>query len=1528
MNAVPLGLVLTGHATFTRSMAMFRVLQAMALTMGSMAAGAVVDVAPVLATSSSAPSSASTLSADVLQTGTWQLIVAISTADGAATPKRAAAAVRDAGLVVSNVRPSFRSSTFVVKLPRRLRGEALQDAINEIAGQDGVLSVEPDQIRFRAAVPTDPYYSGYQWDLRAPGSGVYGINMPAAWDINRGASNVVVADIDTGFLPHDDLSGRFVQGYDFISEPMISNDGDGRDPDPRDPGDWVDLYDYYFGGFYGCDIGDSSWHGTHVSGTIAATANNDTGIAGINWVSSILPVRVLGKCGGLDSDIIDGMRWAAGLPVAGAPRNDHPARVINVSLGGSGSCPTNWQIAINEIVAAGAVVVAAAGNSSGSASGFAPGNCANVITVAATGRAGKRAFYSNYGGAVEIAAPGGDSRERPASSIFSTVDSSTRAPYNDSSYAGYLGTSMATAHVSGAAALLLSANPALTPGQVTSLLRANVTRFPTGSNCTTSTCGSGILNVAKALAATAPTGAPTPPTNLRARSRNQAVELQWDAPWSTGGSALTEYVVQYSTDRTNWSTVNTGDGSSTAYTVSSLTNAVQYWFRIAARNALGTSANTADLALAQPGHAVPGPPAHLEAVPLYRKAVLSWEVPDDDGGSPITDYVVEISSNGTSWTVVPDGTSSTTSVTVTNLDIDAYYYYRVAATNSVGTGPYTLLGGASTIDAGSNHTCASTSSGAAMCWGAGGAGQLGNGSLTNSNTPQLVNGAGPAVAAAAGGLTSCALVDDGTATCWGANGSGQAGSLSRTNVNGIPETIDAFDGVTDIDLGSDHGCAALGDGSGRCWGAGLAFQLGNGGTVWGSDPVPVSGLTGIAQVSAGNTSSCATKTDGSVWCWGNNDNGQLGDSSTDDRGTPVRVTGIDTARQVSVGSDSACAVLMSGAVRCWGDNAEGELGNGTTTPSTTPVAVMGITDATSISVGSNFACAVTSGSGLKCWGAASSGQLGRGPSPAAYYATPVSVVGIIQPVLVAAGGAHACAIDDEGRTWCWGYNSLGQNGSGDWTATHYSPAASTGLIAAVFTAGPPTAPLSLTATDIGTNSVSLDWDTPLEDGGRTIQDYHVEYATLTGSWTTLPHAESTATAATVSGLSTAVTYRFRVSAHNTLGMGARSEVITATPRRSPDAPTNLLATASWSTVTLTWGQPAVWAGADTTDWRIEQSLDGINWTEVPDAVSTEASLVIPGHTYATTYWYRVSARNIVGWGPPTTPVSIYIARKRPAPPTIAGTPGPSKAWIEWTAPDDGGYPITSYVMQMSRNKGRWTTVRIPTGPITGAWATRLVNGSSYRFRVAAKNRLGQGTWSSYVTVVPRTVPGTVRLLSAKGRDTHVVLKWLAPNSNGGAAITDYVITMSTDGIVWTPIDDGVSTLTTADIIGLTNGIPYRFQVAAVNVAGTGKYVTSATVAPRLALPGAPTITSALSELGQATVYWRTPSDDGGSEITDYVIAYSLDGLNWTVFPDAVSSARLATVSGLISGRYYRFRVAAVNKLGQGAYSRSFTKRVR
>lgn len=348
-----------------------------------------------------------------------------------------------------------------------------------------------------AADTTDTQFVN-QWSLQANNStDNWGVDASPAWDVTTGSASTVVAVLDSGILPHEDLDTtipRILAGYDFISNPA-NLDGDGRDANPADPG-----------GYEAC--ADSAWQGTLVAGVIGATSNNNLGIAGIDWNAKILPVRVSGNClAPTAGDLVDGMRWAAGLTVDGVTDNPvaNRAKVIHVSAGISGQSCADYQDEIDEITAVGldefgnpkpgAVIVAAVGDGGANTAVF-PANCNGVITVAATDRNGDRAGISNYGSTVEISAPGAD--------ILSTSNNnSVGSPSGDNNnYVNRTSSSMAAAHVSGVVSLMFAANEYITPTQVLQILQTTAFKFADDSTCTTATCGVGILNAGEAVRVT------------------------------------------------------------------------------------------------------------------------------------------------------------------------------------------------------------------------------------------------------------------------------------------------------------------------------------------------------------------------------------------------------------------------------------------------------------------------------------------------------------------------------------------------------------------------------------------------------------------------------------------------------------------------------------------------------------------------------------------------------------------------------------------------------------------------------------------------------------------------------------------------------------------------------------------------------------------------------------------------------------------------------------------------------------------
>ena len=392
-------------------------------------------------------------------------------------------------------------SVWVLKLRDSVSEDDLAVMASQLETDPAIQYADPVRRVYSHRVPNDPLLAK-QWALSDP---VGGVDAATAWDLQTGSAGITVAVIDTGITLHPDLAGRVLPGYDFITDPQTANDGNGRDNDPSDTGDAV--------GDGECDDGspghDSTWHGTFVSGLIAADSDNGVGIAGMDWAAMILPVRALGKCGGSFDDVLDGVLWAAGVPVAGVPANPNPARVINMSLGGFGSCPQAFQDAVNLAMGQGAVIVVSAGNESDEVNQFAPANCSGVITVGAGTRQGDRSSYSNFGHRVDLSAPGGDGEV--ADWILSLWNDGKTAP-GDPAYAYAIGTSFAAPYVAGTVSLMLARNTTLTPGRVLDIVTGTTRGFAVGSTCTSgSLCGVGLLDAGLAVQSTIPSTGTAPP---------------------------------------------------------------------------------------------------------------------------------------------------------------------------------------------------------------------------------------------------------------------------------------------------------------------------------------------------------------------------------------------------------------------------------------------------------------------------------------------------------------------------------------------------------------------------------------------------------------------------------------------------------------------------------------------------------------------------------------------------------------------------------------------------------------------------------------------------------------------------------------------------------------------------------------------------------------------------------------------------------------------------------------------------------
>ncbi|TLY80956.1 MAG: peptidase, partial [Gammaproteobacteria bacterium] len=396
---------------------------------------------------------------------------------------------------------SITGALHVMHVEPAVAGEPVAATLERLRADPDVEYAEVDQRRYPHAVPNDPLFS-QQWYLQQSSATTpSAVDAVTAWDTTTGSTGIVIADLDTGVrFEHPDLQwagagGRLLPGYTFISDTFVANDGDAQDADASDPGDWVTQADLSRAECSGGTAGNSSWHGTRTAGLLGALSNNGTGIAGMTWSAWLLPVRVLGKCGGLDSDIVAGMLWAAGIHVNGVPDNPYPARIENMSLGGTGACPQQYIDVVSQLTAKGVLVVASAGNEGGPVD--TPANCPGVAGVAGIRHAGTKVGYSSLGPEVALSAPAGNCvNTAPGSACLYPVTSATNQGATTPGAYGYtdqvtnpnLGTSFSAPIVSGIAGLMLAANGNLNSAQLIARLKEGSVAFPQTSATTTTMC--------------------------------------------------------------------------------------------------------------------------------------------------------------------------------------------------------------------------------------------------------------------------------------------------------------------------------------------------------------------------------------------------------------------------------------------------------------------------------------------------------------------------------------------------------------------------------------------------------------------------------------------------------------------------------------------------------------------------------------------------------------------------------------------------------------------------------------------------------------------------------------------------------------------------------------------------------------------------------------------------------------------------------------------------------------------------------
>ena len=1085
--------------------------------------------------------------------------------------------------------------------------EALAD---KLEADPRVAWAEPDVMveapTYPAPGPNDPYFRNLQmWNLTSAN----GIRAREAWAVSTGSPDVVVAVIDTGIVRHPDLDRNVVPGYDMVADPAIAMDGNGRDSDASDPG---------YGG----------WHGSHVAGTIAAVTDNGIGVSGIAPNVRVQSVRVLGRGGGRLSDVVAGIIWASGGTVTGVPANPTPAKVLNLSLGGGGSCSSSYLTAINAAVARGSVIVAAAGNSNANASFASPASCPNVITVASVGPTGVRSGFSNFGPSVEIAAPG--------EQIWSTIDSGSTAPVSPT-YAQYAGTSMAAPHVAGVVALMRSRFPSMTPGEVMTRVsdRAFATPFPRGA-CdpadATKTCGAGLLNAALLLSGTPATpGVPSAPTRLVATPGDRSVSIAFTPPASTGGGAIVAY--EYSLNRGTYIRPVPAVTSS-PLVISGLVNYTSYLVEIRAVTASGVGAPSE--AVAVEPFAPLGAPTNLVATPGDGSASIAFTPPVNNGGSPVLTY--EYSVDGSDFFgSVP--MSAASPKFVRGLLNGRTHSIRLRAITALGAGPpsaavtvvpvgpllapYNLVATAGdrsatvafvapmpqrgtpvrnveySLDDGRTWVARSPQSVSSPVSIAG---------LTNGTSYLIrlraVDGSGPGEAS---GAVSVVPVGRPVAPT---NLVATAGDSSVT-VSFVPPASDGGSPILNLEYSLDDG---------RTWVARSPRSV--------SSPVSITGLTNgtmyAIRLRAVNASGPGTTSSAVV-------------------AVPQTIPGAPTIASIAASNQqltvSFAAPSVTGGARI--SSYEYSLNGGAwmrVLGSSNPFTVSGLVNGTSYDVR------------LRAVNAA-----GPGVPSAAVTAVPRAVPGA--PVgLVATAGDASVSVAFTLATFVSGSETtnleFSTDGGRTWTArtpaSTVSPIVVTGLangvqvlvqLRAVNAVGAgsasrtvvavprtvPGAPTGLSSLP-GNRSASIAFVAPAFNGGSTIQWY--EYSLDGATWVSSRRSGSPVA---VPNLVNGTSYQVRLRAVNAAGPGPASDPVSVVPRTVPQPPRIMSVVASGGTAVIGLAPPSDNGGATVTAYLY--SVNGSSWVSIPPTTSLSITGLARGRSH------RVLIQSVSSVGPSTSVAS-------------------------------------------------------------------------------------------------------------------------------------------------------------------------------------------------------------------------------------------------------------------------------------------------
>lgn len=991
-------------------------------------------------------------------------------------------------------------------------------------------------------------------------------------------------------------------------------------------------------------------------------------------------------------------------------------------------------------------------------------------------------------------------------------------------------------------------------------------------------------DTASATTSSTPPRAPGPPTNLEATADgSDAIDLSWTAPSDTGSSSITGYKIEASEDdTTDWRVIQPNTGSrTTSYPHTDLDPGDTYYYRVSAINADSTSVpSNVDHATTESER--PSAPRDLGATAVDSTQIdLAWNPPDDDGGSDITGYRIEMSPNGTSgWSDLEENTGSdATFYADTTPSPNTTRYYRVSAINDAGAGP------ASNV---ANATTTGTVPGRPT-----------NLTADAQDTSQI-------------DLRWRAPSDDGGSAITGYRIEVSDDGQSWVDLKRDTEDTDTEYPHTGLDPGSTrfYRVSAI-----NSAGTGSPSRLATATTLDVPDEP-----TDLAATANGQTQIDL------VWIRPRNDGGSAIEGyqiDVSENGGATWTVHVENSRSTS--TSYSHTGLSAGETRYYRVRAINEWGAGSYS-----VPAFATTDASEPGPPQNL---VADAAGQRRIDLDWDPPDKDGGAAVTGYRIEVSPNGVTWSDLVRNTGRNTTRYPhtglNPGTTRHYRVSGINSVGTGE----------PSNVDSATTAPDVPGVPTGLSAVANGTSQIDLEWDAPSDDGGSDVTGYRVEFAEqTTGPWRVLrSDTQSDATEYSHTGLNPGTTRHYRVSAINDAGTGNPSDVASATTDPTiPDPPTGLAAAADGqSRIRLSWTAPAYDGGAPVSGYRIEVSADTADsWTVLNrNTGSSRAGYIHTGLEPGTTRHYRVSAINVAGTGAPSDTASATTEATVPDPPTglEATASGISQIDLAWTAPEkDGGAQVTGYRIEVSTTKGAtWTTLMANTGNTSTMYShTGLPPATRRDYRVSAINRVGTGEPSdpADATTDP-DLPDPPTDLNANARGSSVIdLRWTEPRYTGGVEITGYRIEVSGDGgTTWTELKaDTESDDTDYAHTGLAPASSRHYRVFAINVAGRSENpsnVANATTDP--IVPDPPTgLMAEANGTSQIDLSWTAPDYDGGAEVTGYQVEVSRDGGRvWTTLAANTNSTGTSySHTGLNPATTRHYRVFAINRAGVGEAS--------